>query len=67
MLVRTTGIGKGRKWKKKMKIGGEKMRNATCSSQQGENELQWKEKANSNKTNKTFGELLWLFLYKMTV
>ena len=43
--VQTTGIGKGRKLKKKnMNIGGEKMRNATCSSQQGENEWQWKEK-----------------------
>ena len=35
-----------------MKIGGEKIRNA--SGQQGENEQQWK-KANRNTSNKTFG------------
>ena len=40
------------RWKKKMKIGGDKMRNA--SGQQGENEQQWK-KANRNTSNKTFG------------
>ena len=36
-----------------MKIGGDKMRNA--SGQPGENERQWK-KANKNKSKKTFGE-----------
>ena len=52
------------RWRKNMKIGGEKMRNA--SGQQGENEKQWK-KANRNTSNKTFGvhKHVQHFLHKM--
>ena len=49
------------RWRKNMKIGGEKMRNA--SGQQGENEQQ----ANRNTSNKTFGvhKHVQHFLHKM--
>ena len=50
--------------KKNMEIqsGAEKMRNA--SSQQGENELQWKIKANMNTGNKILGKHTRQFLYR---
>ena len=51
--------------KKNMKIqsGGEKMRNA--SGQQGENERQWKIKANMNTGNKILGKHIGQFLQKI--
>ena len=53
--------------KKNMEIqsGGEKMRNA--SGQQGENERQWKIKANMNTGNKIFGKHIPQFLHKNNV
>ena len=45
--------------------GGEKMRNA--SSQQGENERQWKIKANMNTGNKIFGKHIRQFPHKNNV
>ena len=53
--------------KKNMKIqsGGEKMRNA--SGQQGENERQWKIKANMNTGNKILGKHIRQFLHKNNV
>ena len=50
--------------KKNMEIqsGGEKMRNA--SDQQGENERQWKIKANMNTRNKILGKHIRQFLHK---
>ena len=50
--------------KKNIKIqsGGERMRNA--SGQQGENERQWKIKANMNTGDKTLGKQIWQFLHK---
>ena len=42
--------------------GGERMRNA--SGQQGENERQWKIKANMNTGNKILGKHIRQFLYK---
>ena len=53
--------------KKNMKIqsGGEKMRNA--SGQQGENEWQWKIKANINTGNKILGKHIRQFLHKNNV
>ena len=53
--------------KKNMEIqsGGEKMRNA--SGQQGENERQWKIKANMNTGNKILGKHIRQFLHKNSV
>ena len=53
--------------KKNMKIqsGGEKMRNG--SGQQGENERQWKIKANMNTRNKILGKHMRQFLHKKYV
>ena len=53
--------------KKNMEIqgGGEKMRKA--SGQQGENERQWKIKANMNTGNKTSGKHIRQFLHKNNV
>ena len=53
--------------KKNMKIqsGGEKMRNA--SGQQGENERQWKIKANMNTGDKILGKHIRQFLHKNNV
>ena len=53
--------------KKNMEIqsGGEKMRNA--SGQQGENERQWKIKANMNTEDKILGKHIRQFLYKNNV
>ena len=53
--------------KKNMKIqsGGETMSNA--SSQQGENEGQWKIKANMNTGDEIFGEHIRQFLHKNNV
>ena len=53
--------------KKNMEIqsGGEKMRNA--SGQQGENERQWKIKANMNTGNKILGKHIRQFLHKKSV
>ena len=53
--------------KKNMEIqsGGEKMRNA--SGQQGENEQQWKIKANMNTRNKILGKHIRQFLYENNV
>ena len=53
--------------KKNMEIqsGGEKMRNA--SGQQGENERQWKIKANMNTGNKILGKHIRQFLHKNNV
>ena len=53
--------------KKNMEIqsGGEKMRNA--SGQQGENERQWKIKANMNTGDKILGKHIWQFLHKNNV
>ena len=53
--------------KKNMEIqsGGEKMRNA--SGQQGENERQWKIKANMNTGNKILGKHMRQFLHKNNV
>ena len=45
--------------------GGEKMRNA--SGQQGENERQWKKKANMNTGNKMLGKHIRQFLHKNSV
>ena len=45
--------------------GGEKMRNA--SGQQGENERQWKIKANMNTGNKILGKHIRQFLHKNSV
>ena len=45
--------------------GGEKMRNA--SDQQGENERQWKIKANMNTWNKILGKHIRQFLHKTSV
>ena len=55
------------RWKKNMEIqsGGEKMRNA--SGQQGENERQWKIKANMNTGNKILGKQIRQFLHKNSV
>ena len=44
---------------------GEKMRNA--SGQQGENEQQWKTKANMNPGNKILGKHMRQFLHKNNV
>ena len=53
--------------KKNMKIqsGGETMRNA--SGQQGENERQWKIKANMNAGDKILGKHIRQFLHKNNV
>ena len=53
--------------KKNMKIqtGGETMRNA--SGQQGENEGQWKIKANMNTGDKILGKQIRQFLHKNNV
>ena len=53
--------------KKNMAIqsGGEKMRNA--SDQQGENERQWKMKANMNTGNKILGKHIRQLLHKNNV
>ena len=53
--------------KKNMEIqsGGEKMRNA--SGQQGENERQWKMKANMSTGNKILGKHMRQFLHKNNV
>ena len=53
--------------KKNMKIqsGGKTMRSA--SSQQGENERQWKIKANMNTGNKILGKHIWQLLHKNNV
>ena len=53
--------------KKNMEIqrGTEKIRNA--SSQQGENEQQWKRKANMNTGNKILGEHIQQFVHKNNV
>ena len=53
--------------KKNMEIqtGGEKMGNA--SGQQGENEQQWKIKANMNTGNKILGKHIRQFLHKNNV
>ena len=53
--------------KKNMEIqsGGEKMRNA--SGQQGENERQWKIKANMNTGNKILGKHIRQFLHRNNV
>ena len=55
------------RWKKNMEIqsGGEKMRNA--SGQQGENERQWKIKANMNTGNEILGRHIRQFLHKNSV
>ena len=45
--------------------GGEKMRNA--SGEQGENELQWKIKANMNTGNKILGKHIRQILHKNNV
>ena len=45
--------------------GGEKMRNA--SDQQGENERQWKIKANIDTGNKILGKHIRQFLHKTSV
>ena len=53
--------------KKNMEIqsGREKMRNA--GGQQGENERQWKIKANTNTENKILGKLVRQFLHENNV
>ena len=55
----------GRKKNMEIQSGGEKMRNA--SGQQGENERQWKIKANMNTGNKILGKHMRQFLHKNNV
>ena len=67
--IKTTIENKGDEFrgKKNMEIqsGGEKMGNA--SDQQGENERQWKIKANMNTGDKILGKHIRQFLHKRNV
>ena len=62
MFIENKGEQFRRKKNMEIQSGNEKMRNA--SGQQGENERQWKIKANMNTGNKILGKHIRQFLHK---